>query len=136
MEQIKAFLMEQGFDEARIEEYVSLDDCCLDSCAELYAEHLGLMREEFDDWFVLQMFSMYTGVFMRTDFAQQLEAVRRQFDTDMWATLIQYEWSQTGESAVFGLMDDLSVGGFEAGLKEVCANARSLWVQDYGEDDL
>lgn len=46
----------------------------------------------------------YNAVFMRRDFGEMLNQIEKQFETDMWGTLIQYEWNETGESSVFYLM--------------------------------
>ena len=108
----------------------------IESNGSIYEKNITLLKDEFDDCFIVDMFLYYNDVLLRSDFEEKLRQIEKQFDTDMWGTLIQYEWSEKGESSVFYLMDVLNVGYFEAHLAEVCDKVRSLWVADYGEDEL
>ncbi len=133
------FLTKLGFggsiDDCRFDfELIDEDDIeCFDN---LYKNNISTLKEEFDDGFILDMFVVYNTVFMRSDFEEMICQIEEQFDTDMWGTLIQYEWYETGESSVFKLMDNLEIGYFESNLADVCAKVRSVWVSDYGDDEL
>ena len=133
------FLTKLGFgeiiDDCRFDvELINEDDIeCFD---DLYKENISTLKDEFDDEFILDMFVVYNTIFMRSDFEEMIRQIKKQFDTNMWGTLIQYEWYETGESSVFSLMNNLKIGYFDANLAEVCNKVRSLWVNDYGDDDL
>ena len=129
------FLSELGFGEI-VEDMELTDEYDIELNGSIYEKNITLLKDEFDDEFIVDMFLCYNAVLLRSDFAERLHLIKKQFDTDMWGTLVQYEWNETGGSSVFHLMDFLEVGYFEAHLAEVCDKVRSLWVADYGEDEL
>ena len=137
--ELKQFLLDLDFEEEQIEECIDLEQeefFDLEYNSSIYQENLVFMKTEFDDYFILQMFSIFSSVFMCSDFKEMLDNIKNQFNTDMWGTLIQYEWNETGESSVFELMDTLEIGYFEANLPIVCNKVRSLWVSDYSDEEL
>ncbi len=132
------FLTELGFGEIIGNdfslEHIAEDD--FDFFGDQFEENISILREEFDDEFIVAMFVDYTPVFMRDDFSEMLSQIEKEFNTDMWGSLIQYEWNTTGESSIFDLMDVLEIGYFDSHLSEVCNKIRSIWESDYGEDEM
>ena len=129
------FLSKLGFGEI-VEDMELADEYDIELNGSIYEKNITLLKDEFDDEFIVDMFLCYNEVLLCSDFAEMLHLIKKQFDTDMWGTLIQYEWNETGESSVFHLMDVLEVDYFAAHLAEVCDKVRSLWVNDYGDDEL
>ena len=132
------FLTNLGFGEVLQEEF-SLEDSDfydIEMYEDIYSENIEVMKDEFDDGFIIEMFLAFNTVFMRSDFSEMLDQIREQFGTDMWSTLIAYEWNEKGNSSIFELMDNLMIGYFEANISEVCKRVRSVWVNDYGDSEL
>ena len=132
------FLTKLGFDDVLTEEF-SLEDSDfyeIELYEDIYSNNIKKMKDEFDDSFIIEMFVSFNPVFMRSDFGEKLDQIEKQFDTDMWSTLIQYEWNETRNSSIFELMDNLMVGYFEANVGEVCERVRAIWVNDYGDSEL
>ena len=138
MRTIRDVLIAEGFNETRIadailpENYHYYD---LDCCEEIYKSILSFMKTDFDDWFILAMFSAYPGMFMSSGVVDDLLAIKTYFNSDMWSTYIQYEFSETGTSSAFELMDSLLVGVFEAEMEKVCETIKTFWEKDYGSLD-
>jgi len=139
MKTIKEFLLSEGYKENLINEYIMPENYYsydLDYCENIYRKNLSFMRKDFDDSFILEMLSRYSGQFMSSSLFSRLSAVKLQFGTDMWATLIQYEFAETGTSTIFDLMDSLVVREFESELKKACEKIRTIWLDSYGDLDL
>ena len=134
MRNIRDFLIEEGFDKALIDDSISPDNYGiydLESCESVYTSIFSFMREDFDDWYILAMFTLYSGVFLSGSCIDKLGAVKVQFASDMWATYMQYEFSERGISSIFELMDSLVIGEFEAEKANVCDKVKSVWLSDY-----
>lgn len=108
----------------------------LELYASIYTANINAMKETFDENFILDMLLLYTDVFTYDDFCDKLNRIQNCFNTDMWSSLIQYEWNNYGESSVFELMDCLKTAYFENHLVEVCKKVRNRWIEDYGEGEL
>lgn len=78
----------------------------------------------------------YNSVLLRSDFGEMIDQIKKQRDTGMWETLIQYEWNETGESSAFHLMAVFEIDYFESHLAAVCDKVHSLWINDYGDAEL
>lgn len=130
------FLTELGFGEIIGNdfsfEHITDDD--FDFFSDQFEKNISILQNDFDDEFIVAMFVHYNPVFMRSNFGEMLSQIEKEFDTDMWGSLIQYEWHTTGASSVFYLMDVLEIGYFDLHLPEVCNKVRSIWDNDYGED--
>ena len=131
------FLTELGFGEIIGNdfslEHIAEED--FDFFSDQFEKNITILQDEFDDEFIVAMFVHYNPVFMRGDLSEKLSQIEKEFDTDMWGSLIQYEWNTTGESSIFYLMDVLEIGYFDSHLPEVCNKVRSIWENDYGEDE-
>lgn len=132
------FLEKLGFGNVLEEEFDLEDDDAYDIeyFGDIYRKNIEEMKGEFDDSFIIEMFSCFNNVFRCSDFCEKLGQIRKQFNTHMWSTLIAYEWDTTKESSVFKLMDSLVIGDFEANLGEICERVRAVWVNDYGDSEL
>lgn len=132
------FLSDLGFGDV-IKEQFSIEDSDrfdIEGFGDNYRKNIDAMKDEFDDSFIVDCFLSFNTVLMRGDFCQMLEMVKNEFGTDMWGTLIAYEWTETGNSSIMELMDSLEVGRFESELANACETARSVWINDYGDGDL
>ena len=132
------FLTDLGFGEI-IENEFSIEDSNdydIEHYGNIYRKNIMMMKDEFDDYFIVEVFLYYNTVLMRSDFCEMLNSVKMQMDTDMWSTLIVYEFNETGESSVFSLMDNLTVGYFDANLENICKKVRAVWIEDYGDSEL
>lgn len=124
MKKCMNFLSELGLGDAAAEffdpeDFALVSEQYIEDFADVYAKNIGAIKDEFSDDFVVGMFLCFNTVFMRSDFCEMLDQVREQFGTDLWSEQIEYEWSSTGESAVFELMDSLEIGSFEQRLAGV-----------------
>lgn len=134
MRTIKEILLAEGFCEELIDENILPESYQLydiDSCESIYVSILSFMREDFDDWFILAMFATYPAQFMSSSQIDNLLSIKAYFNSDMWSTYIQYEFSETGSSSIFELMDCMIVGEFEERLADTCEKVKSLWISDY-----
>lgn len=134
MRTIKDALIAEGFSEKLINEKFSLDNYHLydlDSCESIYVSIVSFMREDFDDWFILEMFASYPAQFMSSSRIDDLLSIKACFNSDMWSTYIQYEFSETGISSIFELMDCMVVGEFEEKLEETCKKVKAIWVNGH-----
>ena len=138
MSRCTEFLTNLGFRETIDNDFPleDIDDDVIELYADLFEKNISILRDELDDEFIVEMFVYYNSVFMRVDFSEIIGRIKKEFDTDMWGTMIQYEWNETGESSVFYLLDALSIGYFDSHLSEVCSKVRSTWVNDYGDAEL
>ena len=138
MSRCTEFLTNLGFRETIDNDFPleDIDDDVIELYADLFEKNISILRDELDDEFIVEMFVYYNSVFMRVDFSEIIGRIKKEFDTDMWGTMIQYEWNETGESSVFYLLDALSIGYFDSHLSEGCSKVRSTWVNDYGDAEL
>ena len=138
MSRCTEFLTNLGFREIIDNDFhlEDIDEDVIELYADLFEKNISILRDELDDEFIVEMFVYYNSVFMRVDFSEIIGRIKKEFDTDMWGTMIQYEWNETGESSVFYLLDALSIGYFDSNLSEVCSKVRSTWVNDYGDAEL
>lgn len=138
MRTIRDVLIAEGFKETQIDDSIVPENYHyydVDCCEGIYKSILSFMKTDFDDWFTLSMFATYPGMFMSSGVVDDLLAIKTYFNSDMWSTYIQYEFSETGTSSVFELMDTLLVGGFEAEMENVCEEVKTFWEKDYGSLD-
>lgn len=137
---IKDFLISEGFEDELIESYVPSDICNLcslylhkDQCASLFS---FMRAEEFDDWFILVMFSKHKAVFECSESIDRLLAVKEHFNNfDLWYLYIEGEYDKTGTSSVFEHLMPCRINDFKAKIAEICENVKSVFVDAYGSID-